>query len=418
VHSLLGESSRPCLASPRFVEICQCCHRLGRQARADAALPGQAPRGKSPCNLEGGFCQHNFAESPPGLSQSPPAPPAAPPLLRLPPEVLHLALVFAFGTHGRSGVLGRSQSYPVPPESLDIRQALVLSSVSRASRALLQANICFFTSRNAAYTYHGDGKGIRRTMEGKPGPCSLLLGFRPRLTDGRLFWFLASLTVPVALSGGVASVIRVLDLRSTGITEQSIVTIFKTLPSLQLLDVGECKGLNLIQLAGLLRGGESRGLVVRQLKRMEVCGSGDGCNIIGYRQELSWVDTSYSTPSRSYEGPRRGGEGGFRQELKGKGVLHRVGGNTRLQGAVREIEAAVHALQQPRPVFTMGVNICEDCGVSFAEFVPHDGKAEDFSGTEEKEMDFTRSYGRQVRHLQAGGLPVPRVRELPVPLLL
>jgi hypothetical protein len=303
--------------------------------------------------------------------------------------VLHLVLIFSFGTRRRSGVGGRSESYGTPPRSLDIRQALVLSSVCKASRALLRVNPCFFASCHDSFYWDKDG----RRREGKPGPYSLLLGFRPRLTDWRLFWFLASLTTPVAISGGVASVIRVLDLRSTGITERSIMTIFRTLPSLELLDVGECKGLNLIKMAELLRGGESRGLVVKQLKQMEVCGSGDGCYTIGYRQELGWSDTSYCNPSRSYGGPRGGVTPDFRQELKDKGLLHRVGGSTRLQPAVREVEAAVHALQ-PRPVFTMGVNICEDCGVSFAEFVPHDGHADMFCETEEKALDFTRSYGR------------------------
>jgi hypothetical protein len=330
-------------------------------------------------------------------SQAPPAPPAALTLLQLPPEVLHLALVFAFGTQQRPSVPGRSEIYRAMPKSLDIRQALVLSSVSKASRALLRANPCFFAGWNDELTYHRDGKGWRKVWDTKSGPYSLLLGFRPRLTDGLLFWFLASLTVPVALSGGVASVVRVLDLRSTGITEQSIVTIFRTLPSLEILDVGECKGLNLIKMAGLLRGGESRGLVVKQLKRMEVCGSGQHCYVIGYRQELGWLETSYCNPSRSYYGrPTRldsPSDSGFRKELKDKGLLHRVGGNTRLQGAVREIEAAVHAVQ-PRPVFTMGVNICEDCGVCFAEFVPHEGHAWEPCRTEEKALDFTRSYGR------------------------
>jgi hypothetical protein len=303
--------------------------------------------------------------------------------------VLHLALIFAFGTQQRPSVPGRSEIYRAMPKSLDVRQALVLSSVSKACRALVRANPCFFASWHDHYYWDGK-KG--RTREGKPGPCSLLLGFRPRLTDGRLFWFLASLTTPVALSGGVASVIKVLDLRSTGITEQSIMTIFRTLPSLELLDVGECKGLNLIKMAGLLRGGESRGLVVKQLKQMEVCGSGDGCYAIGYRQEVGWSETSYSNPSRSYYGPHCA-SGGFRREFETRGMLHRVGGNTRLQPAVREIEAAVHALQ-PRTVFTMGVNICEDCGVCFAEFVPHDGHEGDCCATEEKALDFTRSYGR------------------------
>jgi hypothetical protein len=311
-------------------------------------------------------------------------------LLRLPPEMLHRVLLYAFGTQQRPSFSNRSQSYHDPPRSLNIREALVLSSVSRASRALLRANPCFFASWQE-YTCYSTTR--RWTREGKPGPFSLLLGFRPRLTDGRLFWFLASLTVPVAVSGGVSSVIRVLDLRSTGITEQSIVTIFRTLPSLELLDVGECKDLNLIKMAGLLRGAGSRGLVVKQLKRMEVCGSGDGCYVIGYRQEVGWSETSYSDPRRSYEGPGGGGSGGFRQELKDKGVLHQVGGNTRLQGAVREIEAAVHNVQ-PRPVFTMGVNICEDCGVSFAEFVPHDGHEGECDDTEEKALEFMRSYGR------------------------
>ena len=52
------------------------------------------------------------------------------------------------------------------------------------------------------------------------------------------------------------------------------------------LDVGECPDFRVLELARLLEEEPRERLVIRLLENMEVCGSGDGDNWVGYRPNI------------------------------------------------------------------------------------------------------------------------------------
>lgn len=168
----------------------------------------------------------------------------------------------------------------------------------------------------------------------------------------------------------------IIDLRTTSFTAASVITIFQTCPLLKELDVGECPGV--LELARLLEEEPRERLVVRLLKHMEVCESGDGDNWIGYRPKLRYRGSGICVPRErgylsvtQYGGKTQkvGPPASKLQHLKLKYQL----GSPHVLPAVRAVEAIVQAIQQPTSPFCMHVNGCEEC-LQFAQHVSYDGK--------------------------------------------
>jgi hypothetical protein len=195
------------------------------------------------------------------------------------------------------------------------------------------------------------------------------------------------------------------------LTAASVVVVFQSCPSLVRLDLGECPGLDLIELSKRLAMVTHESLVATQLGLMEVCGSGRGVRWVGYRQQWAFNQDHGCYDKyvgRGYDvmgvGKRCGAytissRGGPSKEVKELDTFHKVGSSHRLLPAVRSIEAIMLAQQlkagQPA-IFTLGINICEQCKTGFAEFMPQDGKDIEAFETDEARLRHLREYGRHV----------------------
>jgi hypothetical protein len=283
--------------------------------------------------------------------------------------------------------------------TLDHRAILaVLLSLSRGIRTLLVETPELFLC-HTGYRYY-------------PPIClqpALFIGSSPQLTDHRL-WGLLHLLRPIVVT------LCDLDLRGCPqLTAASVVVVFQSCPSLVRLDLGECPGLDLIELSKRLAMVTHESLVATRLGLMEVCGSGRGVCWIGYRQQWAFAQEGCydkhvcrgyriwkikgkqnTWEGGAYEISSRGGPSKEVQELD---TFHKVGSSPRLLPAVRSIEAIMLAQQlkagQPA-IFTLGINICEQCEASFAEFMPQDGKDTDAFTTDEARLRHLREYGRHV----------------------
>ena len=204
--------------------------------------------------------------------------------------------------------------------------------------------------------------------------AQLVIGFQPYLIHRRLL----SLFQHFAASGPVASLLCEIDLRGTDVVASSIVMIMQTCPSLTVLDVGECKKLDISVLTRLLKKASTiQSLVVKHLEYMEVCGGGKDELWIGYRQQHAYdVDGgsySHETIDRAYSRQRKE-TGGYttRDEIDDDDIPS-VG--RAVQPYVRQIESIVNQAQGDTSLFTMAVNVCqENYCVRFAGWVPQDGQ--------------------------------------------
>lgn len=110
------------------------------------------------------------------------------------------------------------------------------------------------------------------------------------VADGRLASLLAS-----SFRNATANLVLV-DLRTTAITDVSLVTILQTCPSLKDLDVGECQNFSVLKRARHLKQISLKSLVVRNLQKMEICGTGDGPSWVGYRQQVGFQGSGNCSP--------------------------------------------------------------------------------------------------------------------------
>jgi len=114
---------------------------------------------------------------------------------------------------------------------------------------------------------------------------------------------------------------------------------------------------------------------VRRLRKIEICGTGDGDSWVGYRQRLGHNlrnrcfsvghDYVHYIPTNCFGGPS--------EDVQPTGRFFQLG-STDVLPAVRTIEALVHSHQLPDPFFCIHVNGCEDCHLYFAQYLPHYGK--------------------------------------------
>ena len=109
---------------------------------------------------------------------------------------------------------------------------------------------------------------------------ALALGCSRSVVDGHIASLLASSFRMTAAQ------LLLIDLRATCVRAESAITIFKTCPLLEELDVGECKKLSVLELARRLEEVPRESLVVEHLQKIEICGSGDGDSWVGYRPKL------------------------------------------------------------------------------------------------------------------------------------
>ena len=142
---------------------------------------------------------------------------------------------------------------------------------------------------------------------------------------------------------------------------------------------------------------------------MEVCGTGQGELWIGYRQQhdFSIKDAPYDryhsvqTIKRArWYYLRRKRVGPRHEFVESVEVATSVGGD--ILPYVRQIERIIHQAQKTN-LFTMAVNVCEDCCVTFAEWVPQDGQPGFSEGTY---MPYPESFDarqEQLHHLQTYG---------------
>ena len=147
--------------------------------------------------------------------------------------------------------------------------------------------------------------------------------------------------------------------------------------------MGECKDVNVVTLAGRLQAVNPETLVTKELRTLEVCGTGTGEAYIGYCQRWHWDYTQGGyldqvKRKRCYfytAGVGRLTGIGDEPELGEEGESLETGGHPRLRQSVQTIEQIIRARQPPdrEDLFSLGVNICEDCDQSFAEYVAHDG---------------------------------------------
>jgi hypothetical protein len=177
-----------------------------------------------------------------------------------------------------------------------------------------------------------------------------------------------------------AAQLLLIDLRTTFIRTEAVITIFKTCPLLKELDVGECKKLSVLELARSLEEVPRERLVVEHLQKMEICGSGSGNCWIGYRQKLCFDGYDMCFPSeRGYLSVTHGGGKAQKVGLPARELprLERFQqlGSSNVLPAVRAIEAIIHSIQQTASPFCMHVNGCEEC-LHFAQYVDHDGKGD------------------------------------------
>jgi hypothetical protein len=233
---------------------------------------------------------------------------------------------------------------------------------------------------------------------------ALFIGSSPQLTDHRLWGLLHSLQP-------VVTTLCDLDFRGCPqLTAASVVVVFQSCPSLVRLDLGECPGLDLIELSKRLVLTPHDSLVATRLGLMEVCGSGEGVRWVGYRQQWAFnedgcydehVDRGYRIwkIGKKHNTHEIGSRGGPSKEVQELDTFHKVGSSPRLLPAIRSIEAIMLAQQlkagQPA-IFTLGINICEQCKTSFAEFMPQDGKDNETFETDEARLRHLREYGRHV----------------------
>lgn len=195
----------------------------------------------------------------------------------------------------------------------------------------------------------------------------------------------------------VASNLLQVDLRATSITAHSVICVFQSCPSMVSLDVGECQSLDLSILAERLEKVPLESLLVKHLEYMEVCGTGSGDLWIGYRQQLAADGNDkyrYSCIQRSYERPHI--IGGPAKELGPEGArkrqLHSVG--SRVKGVIDRIEAAIRQVQgRESYIFSMAINVCEECCRNFADWFPLDGHHDRFN-TVEKRLLHRQTYGK------------------------
>ncbi len=139
---------------------------------------------------------------------------------------------------------------------------------------------------------------------------ALVSGCSSFTNDFRVGALLASSFTHVALR-----LVRI-DLRATNITAISIITIFQTCPSLEQLDVGECKQLNIIDFACILEETPRITLVVKHLQTIEICGCGNGTSWVGYRPQLGLCrepikECIYTRPTSRRYGIYSSGRGRF-----------------------------------------------------------------------------------------------------------
>jgi hypothetical protein len=193
----------------------------------------------------------------------------------------------------------------------------------------------------------------------------------------------------------VAAQLFKIDLRATSISAAGVVTVFQTCSLLEELDVGECQNFSVFRLAVRLKQTPLKSLVVGRLQKMEICGTGEGASWVGYRQLFGtdyYRSNLFDFPdsevgdqrlsehlSQLYEAAKRCGDPAPDEELKtrlAKELKKRLDclGSPDVLPAVRSIEAIIHSIQRPAASFCMHVNVCENCGVKFAQFVSHDGK--------------------------------------------
>jgi hypothetical protein len=326
-------------------------------------------------------------------------------LVALPPPLCKEVLSFLVVTMSKRIPSGRDRDSDYPTiisRTLDHRAILsALLSLSRGIRTLLVETPELFLSHTGPRWYFYNQP---RTSKSEAHQPALFIGSSPQLTDRRL-WGLLHLLQPVV------STLCDLDLRGCPqLTAASVVVVFQSCPSLVRLDLGECPGLDLVELSKRLVLTPHESLVATRLGLMEVCGSGQGVCWVGYRQQWAFsqegcndkhVGRGYRIwtiggKQNTYESSSRGGPSKEAQELD---TFHKVGSSPRLLPAVRSIEAIMLAQQlkagQPA-IFTLGINICEQCKTSFAEFMPQDGKGHEAIATDEARLRHLREYGRHV----------------------
>jgi hypothetical protein len=233
------------------------------------------------------------------------------------------------------------------------------------------------------YLHVHDIEGKERGPACKP---AIALGCSLSVVDGRIASLFAS------SFRSVAAQLVIVDMRLTDITATSVITILRTCPSLEELDVGGCERLNVIELASSLKELPPENLAVRRLQTMEICGSGHDENWVGYRQKMLPYNPEAGDFSRWYGG-RSDYYPGFDSYVE---RVHDEAFNSRLERlgspdvlpAVRAIEDIIHALQQSSS-FWMQVNGCENC-LKFAQFLSEDGKG--FIGFSDAPYD--KTYGQ------------------------
>jgi hypothetical protein len=187
----------------------------------------------------------------------------------------------------------------------------VVSWLHEKVRRCVEENLSTRYGEDVEYTFEHDAKAtlqcfsplsktlhalVRQTQQlylhvhdiegGKRGPVckpALALGCSLSVVDGRI----ASLFSPSFRS--IAAQLLIVDMRLTAITAASVITILRTCPSLEELDVGGCESLNVLELASSLEEVPPESMAVGRLRSMEICGSGREENWVGEKEVLMEV---------------------------------------------------------------------------------------------------------------------------------